>query len=137
MLKAVTLSVFGGFFMMLALLFACRTEVDSILAGPTLQPVVNIFALAFTKTSDEGNVAEGAPIYAVLLTILLIFNNFLWGFNHFTITTRIGYALARDDGIPGSRWLQSLNPETKNPDRISVALFILESFPCLLALVNA
>lgn len=99
--------------------------------------MVNIFALAFTKTSDEGKVAEGAPIYAVLLTILLIFNNFLWGFNHFTITTRIGYALARDDGIPGSRWLQSLNPETKNPDRISVALFILESFPCLLALVNA
>lgn len=36
MLKAVTLSVFGGFFMMLSLLFACRTEVDSILAGPTL-----------------------------------------------------------------------------------------------------
>lgn len=47
MIKAVAVSGIGGFFMVIALLFACRDSPDSILLGPTAQPVINIFALAF------------------------------------------------------------------------------------------
>ena len=136
MIKAVALSAFGGFLMIISLLFACKGQIDSILAGPTRQPVVNIFALALTQTSGDGNSLEGAPIYAVLLTVLFLFNNFLQGFNHFTITTRIAYALARDRGIPFSSVLSTLNPETKNPDKISIAVFILESVTCLLPFIS-
>lgn len=49
MIKAVAFSVLGGFIMLISLLLSCREEYESILAGPSQEPALNIFALAFTR----------------------------------------------------------------------------------------
>lgn len=46
-----------------------------------------------------------------------------------TVTTRIMYALARDNALPKSSWLKVLHSETKNPDRI---LYVTLALDCLL-----
>lgn len=104
MLKNVSISVLGGLLTIISMLFACRNDLDTVLNGPTLQPIMNIFYLAFTKVSDNG-MSDVAPIYPTLLTIFLIFLNLLNGFSKMTTTTRICYALGRDGAMPGRDWI--------------------------------
>lgn len=78
-----------------------------------------------------------APIYGVLLTVLLLFCIFVNGYLHSIITARIGYVLARDNGIPASAFFKKLNPSTKNPARLIWLIFVLESFFCLLPLASS
>lgn len=134
MVKTVAYSGIGGLLMILALLFSIGNDPDTILAGPTLQPIVNIFSFVFTR---GGTISDGAPIYGVLMTILFVFNNFLNGFTHTTITTRIGYAMARDEGLPFSKWLMQLNRNTKNPDNIIYVLLVIEAAFCALPIFSS
>jgi amino acid transporter len=53
-----------------------------------------------------------------------------------TVTTRITYALVRDRALPGSSWLNKLNPTTHNPDRVLLLVLILDAFLCLLPLLS-
>jgi amino acid transporter len=43
MIKTVAFSGLGGLIMFISLLFAIRDDPDTILAGPTHQPIVNVF----------------------------------------------------------------------------------------------
>lgn len=76
------------------------------------------------------------PMFAVLLTILYIINDFGNGFNHFTVTSRIGYALARDNAFPGSTFLKKVNSTTNNPDNVSIAIFVFEALLCVVPLFS-
>ena len=73
---------------------------------------------------------------AITLTIVLLVNIFLAGFSHMTVTTRITYALVRDKVLPGSKWMNHLNRETKNPDRVLLVVLILDCSLCLLPLAS-
>ena len=79
---------------------------------------------------------EGQTLMPQLLTITLLLNIFLCGFSHMTVTTRITYALVRDGALPGSSWLNYLNPETSNPDRVLSLVLLLDSALCLLPLLS-
>jgi amino acid transporter len=137
MIKTVAFSGAGGFLICIGFLFVCRDSADVILAGPTMQPVVNIFYYAFTKNADTGSIDSTANLYGVMLTILAIVNIFLNGFNHYTVVTRMAYAMARDDGLPASYYLKQLNPVTRIPDKIVLVVFVLESAACCLSLYSA
>lgn len=127
MIRTILISGVSSLMLIISMLYACRGSVDGVLAGPTLQTAVNLFAFVFTKSSgDEGMSNSQAPIEAIFLTIIYVLVNFGNGFSHFTVTTRIGYALARDDALPGSKWLKKLNNSSKNPDRVTIAVLVLE-----------
>ena len=53
-----------------------------------------------------------------------------------TVTTRITYALVRDRALPGSHWMNKLNPETHNPDRVLLVVLVLDAVLCLLPLFS-
>lgn len=92
----------------------------------TEQAVVNIFYQSFS-----GNVN-----WTLLLTAVLLLNIFLAGFAHMTVTTRITYALVRDHALPGSTWMNVINPKTHNPDRVTFVVLILDATLCLLPLLS-
>jgi choline transport protein len=85
-----------------------------------------------TFENDQSQVSFGAT----LLTVVLLLNIFLAGFSHMTVTTRITYALVRDKALPGSNWMNYLNPLTKNPDRVVLVVLILDASLCLLPLLS-
>lgn len=124
MVEAVGASILTGLIFLVCLLLGLRGDVEGVLAGPTSQAVVNILSMTFSSWG------------AVILACALILNVFLSGFSHMTVTTRITYALVRDEALPGSRWMNHLNPETKNPDRVLLVVLILESLLCLLPLMS-
>jgi amino acid transporter len=53
-----------------------------------------------------------------------------------TVTTRVGYAIARDNGFPCSYHLSKINKYTKNPDAMLILVFILSSALCFLPLYS-
>jgi len=70
-----------------------------ILKGPTDQPVVNIFYVAFNKGFAG----------ALAMSILLAINVYLGGFSHMTVTTRIVFAMSRDGAFPGSKYIYGVH----------------------------
>lgn len=72
-----------------------------------------------------------------MLTTLLLVNVFLSGLSSMTVTSRIGYAIARDKGFPYSKYLAKLNTLTCNPDRMIILVFFLSSVLCLLPLISS
>lgn len=73
----------------------------------------------------------------MLLSILFILNNFGNGFNHYTVTSRVAYALARDNAFPLSGWIKKLNRDTKNPDNANAFVFFVESFLLVIYILNS
>ncbi len=94
--------------------------------------MVNLFVTAFT--SADGKVYKKAG--AVAMTSLLIVNIFFAGFSSMTVTSRIGFAMARDGAFPGSGFLYKINSKTKTPDRIIGLVFIMDVLLCLLPLIS-
>lgn len=70
------------------------------------------------------------------MTSLLIVNIFFAGFSSMTVTSRIGFAMARDGAFPGSGFLYKINSKTKTPDRIIFLVFIMDTLLCLLPLIS-
>jgi amino acid transporter len=73
---------------------------------------------------------------AVAMTSLLLVNIFFAGFSSMTVTSRIGFAMARDGAFPGSKILYKLNSKTKTPDRIILLVFVMDVLLCLLPLIS-
>lgn len=63
-------------------------------------------------------------------------NIFLSGFSSLTVTSRVGYAMARDRAFPCSDYLSKINPETKSPDNIIMLVFLLASCLCCLPMIS-
>lgn len=80
MIKGVAYTGLSCFLLIISMLLACRGDIDLVLNGPTEQASVNIFYYAFTSINDDGS-SQKAPILAVLMTVLILINNFVNGFN--------------------------------------------------------
>ena len=71
------------------------------------------------------------------MTALLIINLFFAGFSSMTVTTRIGFAMARDGAFPFSGFLYKVNSKTQTPDRIIFLVFLMDALLCLLPLASS
>lgn len=70
------------------------------------------------------------------MTILLLINVFFAGFSSLTVTSRIGFAMARDGAFPCSNKLKYVHPKNKSPVSMIVLVFILDALFCLLPLIS-
>lgn len=98
--------------------------------------MVNIITKALSTVSDNGQ-SENTPLIAVLLTVILMLNTFISGFSHFTATTRVAYAMARDGAFPGGKWLATIHPLTKNPEMCVLLIFFLDAIMALLPMISS
>eukprot|EP00347_Sterkiella_histriomuscorum_P012884 403366849 len=124
-------SAFTGLLYIGGLLYCCQDQIDAILNGESEQGVVNVYTLAFTNKSGVLNLGG-----ALAMTIMLIINLFFAGFSSMTVTSRIGFAMARDKALPGSNFLYKINPKTKTPDRIIFLVFFIDFALCLIPLIS-
>ena len=98
-MQGVIAAVITGLAFFVGLLYAMNENIEKILKGPTDQPVINIFYLAFDK-SYAG---------ALAMSILLAINVYLGGFSHMTVTTRVVFAMSRDGAFPGSKYIYGVH----------------------------
>ena len=118
-----------GFVYLLGLLYACQGQVADSEGEPLT--ATGVFTLAFTDT--EGNHNVGGTL---AMTILLVINLFFAGFSSFTVTTRIGFAMARDGAIPCSGFWYKVTEKNKIPYMMIVMVFLADCLLCLLPLIN-
>lgn len=135
MIKATFWGICTGFLALVSIMFGLQNNIDNVLGGPTQNPTLNVYYWAFTNQNDV-NAGIKAPLMAMLVAVLILLCNFMNGLNQHTVTTRITYALARDGGLPGSWWLSYLNPITKNPDRTTIAAFLIQSILSVLPIFS-
>eukprot|EP00347_Sterkiella_histriomuscorum_P010495 403376063 len=124
-------SALTGILYIIGLLYASQGQIDEILDGQSDQAVVNVYSQAFTDKNEKQNLAG-----AIAMTVMLIINLFFAGFSSMTVTTRIGFAMARDGALPFSKFLYKINPRTKTPDRMIFLVFMIDCLFCLLPLIN-
>jgi len=97
-----------GLILTVSLLFG-TVDVAALLNNPYVgvdaanQPVVALFYYVGGRA--------GGPI----LVVLMVVNLFMAGVSTVTATSRMVFALARDDGLPGSSYLRWLHPTTGTP----------------------
>ena len=106
-----------GILYILSLLFV-TPDVDTVLAGNSVEPIINTFAIA------------AGDYYAGMFAWFLTINFFFGGMGSTTVTARILYAMSRDKALPYSEKLATINPHTKSPIYIIIVIFIINS--CLL-----
>ena len=70
------------------------------------------------------------------MTAMLIVNLFFAGFSSLTVTSRIGYAMARDGAFPCSKFLRYISPSTKTPVTNIFFVFVIDALLCLLPLIS-
>ena len=87
--------------------------------------------LAFTKGDGTYNIHG-----ALAMSVIVIINVFFAGFSSMTVTTRIGFAMARDGAFPWSNYLYKVSNENKTPIRMIFMVFFLDALLCLLPLVS-
>lgn len=119
-----------GFIYIIGILYAINGNIAGINHGQTNEAIINAFQIAFT---DNG-IINTKGIQA--MTSLLIINIFFAGFSNVTVTSRIGFAMARDGAIPFSKVFKEVNTRTKTPIRMIFLVFFLDSILCLLPLIS-
>ena len=121
-----------GFLYISGLLFACQNTVkEGVFYGESDYAVVNVYVKAFTNSEGIHHKAG-----SITMTLLLLVNVFCAGFSSMTVTSRIGFAMARDKAFPYSNVLHKVHPTTKAPHTVIVLVFILDVLLCLLPLVS-
>ena len=123
---SVVLSSITGIAFIAAVLFGCQENIDAVVSGKSDHAIVNLFALVFPNRRQ----------IIVVLTLIIVLNIFLSGFSNLTVTSRVGFAMARDGAFPLAERLRRINPETKSPDMIILLVSVLASLLCLLPLVS-
>ncbi|CAF1002246.1 unnamed protein product [Adineta ricciae] len=73
---------------------------------------------------------------AMALTILLILNLYFAGMSSITVTSRIGFAMARDGVFPFSSYLRWIYQRTQTPLANIVFVFVIDSLLLLLQLAS-
>jgi amino acid transporter len=68
------------------------------------------------------------------MSILVLINLFFAGFSSMTVTSRIGFAMARDNAFPGSKFLYHVTAKNKVPDRLIILVFLIDFALVLLPL---
>ncbi|UJR27558.1 hypothetical protein I4U23_008840 [Adineta vaga] len=106
-------------------------------------PNVETFMKRYGEKSDTMNLAvivyqTVVPGYgALVLTILLIMNLYVGGMASVTVTSRIGFAMARDGVFPFSSYLRWIYQGTKTPLGSILFVFVIDSSLLLMQLVSA
>ncbi len=86
---------------------------------------MNVFDCVTRRPLDEEKKLYQSSSTAVILSVILLLCVFLTGMIHMTIATRMCYALARDNGLPGSSWLKVIDANTNNPERVVLVIFVV------------
>lgn len=137
---ACVMTAIVGFIYVVGLLYAMQENIEFALNGSASSlAACNIFYIAFTHTdmSSNGIAYTHTNINAVMIVYaLLAVSIYFSGFSGMTLISRVGYALARDGALPGSKWLSQIDEESKTPARMIFLIFILASCLNLLILVN-
>jgi amino acid transporter len=110
-----------GFSMLIAILF-CIGDIESALTTPTGFPFIEIFRQAV-------NTNAGATAMSAVVLSLMIFATIAV----LAAASRMMWAFARDNGLPGSRFISQVEPRTKLP-LYSVGLSVIITM--LLGLIN-
>lgn len=113
------------------LLYACNGKIHEQFSGESDYPVVNIYIQSFTNKLGQHN-----KLGSVTMTSLLLVNLFCAGFSSMTVTSRIGFAMARDRAFPFSKALHRVNATTKAPDTMILLVFIMDVLLCMLPLIS-
>eukprot|EP00475_Leptophrys_vorax_P009803 TRINITY_DN16495_c0_g3_i1.p1 TRINITY_DN16495_c0_g3~~TRINITY_DN16495_c0_g3_i1.p1 ORF type:complete len:551 (-),score=124.44 TRINITY_DN16495_c0_g3_i1:199-1851(-) len=117
-----------------------KTCITVAIAGLAL-----ILGLLFnTDNIDNAVGATNAFVYVLFtnaseaagkgLTAIVAINVFFAGISSMTVTSRIGFAMARDKALPGSAYLVQIYERTKSPLRMIVAITVFEILLLLVAL---
>jgi amino acid transporter len=107
--------------MLIAILF-CIGDIESALTTPTGFPFIEIFRQAV-------NTNAGATAMSAVVLSLMIFATIAV----LAAASRMMWAFARDNGLPGSRFISQVEPRTKLP-LYSVGLSVIITM--LLGLIN-
>lgn len=110
-----------GFSMLIAILF-CVGDIDNALASPTGFPFIEIFHQAVHSNG-------GATVMSAVVLSLMIFATIAV----LAAASRMMWAFARDNGLPGSRFISRVEPRTKLP-LYSVGVSVVITM--LLGLIN-
>ena len=90
-----------------------------------------MFYIAFTNKEGVTNIAG-----VLSMAVLLLINCFFAGFSSLTVTSRIGFAMARDGAFPYSEKLRYVHPKTKSPVAMIFLVFFLDALFCMLPLIS-
>lgn len=113
---------FGGFFLILAMLYSTRDPTALLETGLTGVAAADLFVQA------------GGTVWGAALTWLVFINFFFAGLSSVAVTGRITYALARDNAFPCSSVLKQINPALKSPINALLFVFVLDACIMLLPL---
>lgn len=117
MISTILISSVIGLIFIITFLYCMDERINYIVNGAYEQPTVNLFWLVYDKDKTPTIITS----FVYLLTV------FLPGFCGVTVTSRIGYAMARDNALPYSDYLKHLNPQSGQPDRMILFVFIATS----------
>ncbi|CAF1001139.1 unnamed protein product, partial [Didymodactylos carnosus] len=114
-----------GFAYLLGLLFAIPDVADFITNADNPSFAVQVYELSVPERG------------ALALTILLVINLYFAGMSSTTVTSRIGFAMARDGVFPGSKYLRVIYSRTQTPLATVVLVFIIDTLLLLLQLASS
>ncbi|CAF1286629.1 unnamed protein product [Rotaria sordida] len=122
----------------------CSAIVGIIYLLALLFVIPNVSTFMEAHNGDNKTISLTVAVYqsvlphqgALALTILLILNLYFAGMSSITVTSRIGFAMARDDVFPFSYYLRWIFERTQTPLANVVFVFIIDSLLQLLQLVS-
>jgi len=121
LLTSIGLNGLMGFSMLIAILF-CIGNIDNALSSPTGYPFIEIFLQACNS------VAGTTAMTSVVLSLMIFADIAV-----LAAASRMMWAFARDNGLPGSRYLSYVEPRSKLPI-YSIAVSVVITM--LLGLIN-
>ena len=111
-----------GFIFLLILLLNTGDDIDSVINTQYGNATIGVFVNSVGLNN------------AVPLTALIVIISYMAGLANMTITARIGWAMARDGSFPCSPWLRKINPVTKSPVNMVLAILVFDYILLLIPL---
>jgi len=108
---SVIAGIFAGFIYIVCLLFAMQS-LEGSSGSATGNAVIQIFY-------DAGGRTAG-----LAMSSFLVITVYLAGISSVTVTSRIAFAMVRDDAIPFAKYLRPVNKYTKEPIRMVCVTFV-------------
>jgi amino acid transporter len=121
MRRAILISGFAGFISFAVIAMAIPGDVESLVNSTDTNPVVEVFRSHF------GTMATDVLLVLVFVSMLSCI------LGNLTVGVRTGYALSRDNMLPGSTWLRKINPTTQTPIRLCIVIGIVGAAITLLS----
>lgn len=121
MRRAILISGVAGFLSFAVIAMAIPGNVKDLVNSTDVNPVVEVFRRHF------GTIATDILLVLVFVSMLSCI------LGNLTVGVRTGFALARDNMLPGSKWLRKINPKTQTPIRLCLAVGVVGAAITLLS----